>query len=276
MDKLARYIDDELRRIAFFLQYANVIEEHFPRNTKKILMDLPVKWDENFVLINGKKPNEVTEDDYIESIGARAKLPKELLIKGEIKERPFTFKVKYGDNSHNYYIDFEDGASIGSKTQIRSLSKIKDYLEKIDAGEEHSDKDLSKLYEDIFKGKAKYNKLKDGIISKFFNDYSHLNWRMVPRKDKQRGEVIKVPLYATDANPEEYSQVFKMMAESNPARARHQLTDLMKLKIPAYVGNFLEDAGYKEDISIKGLMKPTIDDEDESLSGKLGFTITIE
>jgi len=274
MDRLAKYVNEELGRIAFFLLHSGVIEEHFPRNTKKILLDLPVKWDDQFVLINGKKPNETTEDDYFFSTGARRKLPIDILIKGEIKDRPFTFKVVYGDNSHNYYLDFEDGISHGYKKKLRSISKIKAILEKIDSGEESLDKDQEEMYKALFKGKAKYDKIKESILSKFFGDYKHLNWKMTPMKDPNVG-VIYLKLFATDAKPEEYKSAFKMMTETDPERASFKVTELLKNRIPNYIGSLIQDAGFDADPSVRGVVRPKVD-EAGGLSGKLGFTITIE
>jgi len=275
MDKLAKYVHEELNRIAFFIAYAGVIEEHFPRNTKKILLELPIKWDDQYILIHGKKPNETTEADYFYSIGSRKKLPIDILIKGEIKDRPFTFKIVFGDNAHRYYLDFEDGASYGHKKPIRSMGKIKDIISNIDSsGEEHDDKDMGEMYQTLFKGKAKYDKLKDNILAKFFGEYKHLNWKMTPMKDPNVG-VIYLKLFATDSTSEEYKKVFQMLTETDPERARFKVTDLLKNKIPNYVGSFIQDAGFEADPSVKGVMRPKLDEEG-NLSGKLGFTITLE
>ena len=275
MDKLANYVNDELRRVAFFLQYAGEIEKYFPRMTKNILLNLPVKWKESSILIHGKRPEQTTEDDYFYSLGAKRKLPIDILIQGEIKDRSFTFKIVYGDNSHNYYLDFEDGDSYGHKKTIRNMKRIKDIFDKIESGEEHQDKDLEEVFVSLFKGKKKYNQLKEGILDTFFKDYKHLNWVMVPRRDKQKGGVLKIPLFATNASPKEYEQVFKMFTETDPERATFKVTDLLKNKITNYVDSVIKDAGFDVELSIKGIMKPKVDEEG-NLSGKLGFTITIE
>lgn len=269
------YVSDELNRISFFLRYAGVIEEHFPRNTKNILLNLPVKWDDKYVLIHGKKPEDVTDDDYFESIGARKRLPIDIEIKGSVKDRPFTLKVKYGDNAHDYILEFEDGTNFGKSKKIRSMESIKEIIENIASGKEHTEKDLSEMYKAFFKGREKYNKIKDDIIGKFFGDYKQLNWVMEPKIDLQKGGDIKLRIFATEAKPEEYLNVFRMLTETDPERAKFKVTDLLQSKIPEYVGSLLKDAGFDADVSVRGVMKPTVS-EDGKLSGNLGFTVTIQ
>lgn len=273
---MANYINSELKRIAFFLQYAGVIEEHIPNSkTQKILTDLPVDWDDQFVLINNKKPSETTEDDYFYGKGVRnVKLPVDIQLKGKIGERPFIFKIKYGDNRHYYYIDFEDGEAFGHKKPILTIKGVQDIITKISQGEKHEDKDLGELYTEMFKGKAKYNQVKDGIISKFFSDHAHLNWTMLPSQDKNLG-VIFLKIFATDAKPEEYKQVFSMFTEDDPERSRFKASDLLKNQVTNYVGSKIQDAGFDAEPSVSGMFRPKLDDQG-NLSGKLGFTITIK
>lgn len=275
MNKLAQHILDELSRISFFLRNANVIEDYFAKTTRSILLGLPVKWDDKHVLIHGKKPEDATEDDYFESIGARKKLPIDIEIKGTVSDRPFTLKIKYGDNAHDYILEFDDGSTFGKNKKIRSMESIKEIIENIASGKDHTEKDLSELYKTFFKGISKYDKIKKDIISKFFGDYTDLNWVMKPFIDLQKGGDIKLRIYTTEAEPEEYSDVFKMMTETDPSRSSFKVTNLLQSKIPEYLGSLFKDAGYDVDVSVRGVMKPTVSEEGK-LSGNLGFTVTIK
>jgi len=276
MFKLSKYVHKELMRIAFFLQYAGVIEDHIPNiKTQKVILGLPVDWDDQFVLINNKKPSETTEDDYFYAKGTRPqKLPIDIQLKGKLGERSLIFKIKYGDNRHFYYLDFEDGESYGHKKPIPNIQGIKDIVEKISKGEEHTEKDLDEIYKALFKGKAKYNKVKEGIISNFFRDYAQLNWTLLPIKDPNLG-VIFLKFFATNANSDEYLHLFKLFTEDDPKRARFKVTDLLKNRITNYIGSLIQDAGFEAEPSVRGVMKPSIDDAG-NLSGKLGFTITLK
>jgi len=281
MNKLAQHIDDELRRIAFFLQYAGVIEDHFPKGKNKtLLLNLPVVWDDQHVLINGKKPSEVNDDDYIETIGLGQRLPVSLELKGKVKNAKddkhddFTLKIVFGDREHQYSLEFEDGTSYGTKKKIRSMQAIADIINKKSEGETHEDKDIENMYQALFNRKSKYNALKDEIISKFFGDYKDLGWNAFVQKQSERGQVL-FQIYTENANPQEYKKVFSLFTQDDPERATFKLTDLLKSEITNYVGNKIQDAGFDAEPSIRGVMKPKVDGEG-NLSGKLGFTITIK
>lgn len=275
MNKFAEYVRDELNRISFFLRYAGVLEDHFPKRVKDTLLSLPVTWDDNYVLINGKKAEEATEQDYFYSSKTEKKLPKNISIKGKVKDRPFTLKIDYGDFYHLYYLDFEDGTSLGKKKKIRSMDSLKKILENINEGKENVEKDLSEVYSSLFKGKENTNKFKDQIISKFFSEYTDLKWEAESKIDLQKGGDIKVKIFTKEANPEQYKQVFKMLTETDPERAKFKVTELLQSKIPNYVSSLLEDNGYKDsEVSIKGVIRPSVS-ENGGLSGNLGFTVTI-
>jgi len=276
MDKLSNYVNGELRRIAFFLQNAGVIEEHIPNTkTQKIILDLPVEWDDQFVLINNKKPSETTEDDYFYGKGVRnVKLPVDIQLKGKLGDRPFVFKIKYGDNRHYYYVDFEDGENYGHKKPILTIKGVVDLFDKLSKGETHEDKDLEQLYIELFKGKAKYGPLKDSLVKTFLGDHSQLNWSLLPTQDKNLGTIF-LKLSATDAKPDEYKQVFKMFTEDDPERSKFKASDLLKNKVTNFIGSKIQDAGFDAESRVSGVFRPTVDDVG-NLSGKLGFTITIK
>lgn len=276
MDKLSSFVNGELRRIAFFLQYAGVIEEHIPNaKTQKIILDLPVEWDDQFVLINNKKPSETTDDDYFYGKGVRnVRLPIDIQLKGKLGDRPFVFKIKYGDNRHYYYVDFEDGESYGHKKPILTIKGVTDLFDKLSKGEDHDDGDLDQIYAEMFKGKAKYVPIKDSLVKTFFGDYSHLNWSLLPTQDKNLGTIF-LKLSATDAKPDEYKQVFKMFTEDDPERSRFKASDLLKNKVTNFIGSKIQDAGFDAEPKVSGMFKPQVDAAG-NLSGKLGFTITIK
>jgi len=272
---LANYVNSELKRIAFFLQYAGVIEDHVPnRKDQKDLMTFPVNWDEKFVLINGKKPSETNDDDYFYGKGIRRqKLPVSLQLKGTLKDRTFVLKIVYGDNRHFYYLDFEDGASYGP---ILTFKKMKSTIESISKGVEHIENDLDGLFSTLFKGKAKYNKIKDGIVSNFFGDYKNLDWQLLPRHQKNH-KVIFLKFFTKKASPEEYKKIFKLFTEDDPGNYSFEVNNLLKTKVVSYVGNKIQDAGFDAEPSVsnRGIIKPKKDDEG-NLSGILGFNITIK
>jgi len=276
MNKLANYVNSELRRIAFFLQNAGVIEEHVPNvKIQKIISNLPVDWDDQFILINNKKPSETTEDDYFYGKGTRPqKLPVDLQLKGKVLDRPFTFKIEYGDNRHFYYVNFEDGEGSENNKHLLSIKAVQELFDKLSKGENPEDRDIDAIFKEMFRGKAKYNPLKDNLVKKFLSDYSQLNWQLYPSLEKNLNTIF-LKLYATDATPEQYKQVFKLFTEDDPERSKFKVTDLLKNEVTNYIGSMLQDAGFDAEPRVSGVFKPQVDEEG-NLSGKLGFTTTIK
>jgi hypothetical protein len=276
VDRLANFVNAELRRISFFLQYAGVIEEHIPtKKTQKILMDLPVDWDDKFVLINNKKPSDTTDEDYFYGQGIRdQKLPKDIQLKGKLGDRPFIFKIKYGDNRHTYYVDFEDGESFGHKKPILNISGVREILDTLGKGEQHTVKELDSVYKATFKNKDQKAKMKDDLVSKFFGDYKQLDWQIKTWYDKEKG-LIRLQLFTDKATPEEYKTIFKLFTVDDPERSKFKVTDLLKNSVSNFVGNKMKDAGFDVDVSVSGVIKPE-SDRKGNLSGTLGFTITIK
>jgi len=275
MDKLARFVKDELARISFFLINADEIEKNFTNKLKKFILSMPVKWDSDSLLVHGVKPSETKDSDYFYSDSYFRTLPRDISVRGVISGHAFTFKVEYGDKRHYYYLDFENKDVYDSKKGIPSMPKVKEIFTKIESGEGFEEKDYEKMYNALFKKKANKDEFKNKLINKFFGDYSNLSWIIEPKLDRQKGNVPVLRLYATGADSDQIKQLFKIMDESDIKQRVPQLTPLMKNVIPNFVGNYIQDAGFESDPKIKGIIKPKIQ-EDGGLEGKIGFTIWLE
>ena len=278
MNKIAEYVNNELNRIAFFIHNADVLEKHLPSRTNKALLNLPVTWDKHHILINNKKEEDVTEDDYIERIGLNQRVPISVQLKGTInsphsKDDSFTLKIVFQDREYNYSLEFKDGTTYGKTKNITSLKTIAKIInERAEHGSSSEERDIREVYKKLFSGNAK-NTIREDILSKFLPQYKDLNWKSAIKLVKERG-LIRLQIYTLEEDPKKYKEVFSLFTKDDPERARFKLTDLLKKDISAYLSSYIQDNGFPEEAHILGIFKPNIDEEGNPF-GKLGFTITI-
>jgi len=284
MDKLAKYVYGELQKISFFLQYSGVIEDHLPRNITKILLNLPVDWDQQHVLINDKPLAQVEKEEkekpgthYFERAGVGQKLPYKIEIKGKLikketnKSETFKWLAQFGDKEHFYSLEFENGKTFGIQKKIRNMAKIKQIIEAEIEGDHSEGEDLTEIYTQLFKN---YSSLKNKIVSQFFGDFKSLDWQAKPRFDKEKN-VIRLKIFAKDTTPEEYRNVFSILTSDDMGRAVHKASTKLK-DVVRFVISEARSVGFNPDDYVfkVGITRPLL--KKDTPSNEVGFSLSIQ
>jgi hypothetical protein len=158
----AEYIERELKKIAFFVQYSGLFED-FPTRTRDALDALPVEWE------TVKTEGQITLEDSTDLTWEKA------YIDGNMGEKPFNLIIERENKRNSYTVKYNK-----NKFTVSSLRKLKSLVENLSKGKPPKEVKLEKIFDILQNDKKDISK----YSTKYYLDQvTNKPWNLRNKKD---------------------------------------------------------------------------------------------
>ncbi len=132
---ITELVRNELKRIAFFIQYSGFFD-NLPARTRNAIESLPVKW--------SKAPDFIPKDWEAKGIDWET-----ATVAGKLDEKDFSLKIIKKPDRTEYQIFFE-----GNQYKVNNLEKLKSSVEDIRHGKKPKPQVMQEYFDTLFKYKS--------------------------------------------------------------------------------------------------------------------------